>query len=603
MKYCSVFLVLVFACAVAGLAHNGDHPSVHDTAAGVIERLRKSPGARKAMGWNAADAERFLTTSEKAVFASEHIRLVVTPAVRVYIVRGAAPEGELFWLRDGGFKKSDIVWLQGTNRLALWEKDFPAGEIGLGVNSLTGGGTHYAVVLKVLDNNSPFQLKSPAQLGVTTLTNGATIYADAEDKFRKVPDALKGAYLVQTLSTSRNVAKLVDIFRLTPHPATDRPDQIVLTWSDDPKTTQAIQWRTSTRVKAGSVIYQRKRDATALRRTGGSVKNLKAVTEVLSTPMNLNDPTVHRHAVVLRGLEPDTTYLYSVGSGGNDTWSEESEFTTAPAGVKPFAFMYMGDAQNGLDRWGSMLKSAYLQRPDAAFYIMAGDLVNRGADRDDWDSLFYNAAGIYDRRQLVPVLGNHECQGGHPTLYLKQFTLMKNGPPNIEKERAYSFEYSNALFVVLDSNLPAASQTNWLEKTLSNSKATWKIATYHHPAYSSGLTRDNEGVRDLWTPIFDKYHVDLALQGHDHAYLRTFPMKEKRRVATAADGTIYIVSVSGVKYYQQGKYDYTEVGFTNVSTIQALDIQVSGDRLVYRAYDIDRKIRDEFIIDKKAPAR
>jgi hypothetical protein len=154
--------------------------------------------------------------------------------------------------------------------------------------------------------------------------------------------------------------------------------------------------------------------------------------------------------------------------------------------------------------------------------------------------------------------------------------------------------------VILDSNLPAATQTNWLAQTLANSTATWKFVTYHHPAYSSGPKRDNKGVRELWTPIFDKYKVDLALQGHDHAYLRTYPMFGQKKVATAADGTIYIVSSSGTKFYDQGKFDYTAVGFTNIATIQTLDIQISGDRMIYRSYDIDRKLRDEFVIDKKA---
>ena len=100
-------------------------------------------------------------------------------------------------------------------------------------------------------------------------------------------------------------------------------------------------------------------------------------------------------------------------------------------------------------------------------------------------------------------------------------------------------------------------------------------------------------------PIFDKYHVDLALQGHDHAYLRTYPMREQKRVASAADGTIYIISVSGTKHYDQRQNDYAEVGFTRVSTYQVLDIQVDGNRLVYRAHDFDGKVRDEFVIEKQ----
>jgi hypothetical protein len=41
----------------------------------------------------------------------------------------------------------------------------------------------------------------------------------------------------------------------------------------------------------------------------------------------------------------------------------------------------MGDAQNGLDSWGKLAHQSHAAEPDAAFYIMAGDLVNRGNER------------------------------------------------------------------------------------------------------------------------------------------------------------------------------------------------------------------------------
>jgi hypothetical protein len=40
-----------------------------------------------------------------------------------------------------------IVESEGSKFLA-WERDFEAGEIGLGVNSLGGGGLHYLVLVK-----------------------------------------------------------------------------------------------------------------------------------------------------------------------------------------------------------------------------------------------------------------------------------------------------------------------------------------------------------------------------------------------------------------------------------------------------------------------
>jgi acid phosphatase type 7 len=371
----------------------------------------------------------------------------------------------------------------------------------------------------------------------------------------------------------------------------------VLTWSEDPRTSQTVQWRTSTNVLHGCVRYQQKPANSSTQ--AASPLRATAITVTLDTLTLLNDPVIHRHTAVLRGLSPGTTYTYSVGDGSDAGWNEPAEFTTAsPTNAQSFTFMYMGDAQTGLDKWGALAHTAYQAHPEAAFWLMAGDLVNRGAERDDWDSLFHNAQGVWDRRPVMPTIGNHECQSGKPKLYLKEFALPENGPKGVEPERAYSFEYGNALFVVLDGNLPPITQTAWLEQKLSESHARWKFALYHQPAYSSGGNRDNVELRGAWTPLFDKYHVDMALQGHDHAYLRTYPMRGGQRVASPREGTVYVISVSGTKAYPQPKHPYTEVGMTKVATFQVLSIQTNPDRLTYRAYDADTKIRDELIIEK-----
>ena len=87
--------------------------------------------------------------------------------------------------------------------------------------------------------------------------------------------------------------------------------------------------------------------------------------------------------------------------------------------------------------------------------------------------------------------------------------------------------------------------------------------------------------------LFDRYHVDMALQGHDHAYLRTWPMRDGHRVDSHDEGTYYVVSSAGSKFYGQGDFDYTAVGFMNTSMFQVLDIRIEGHRLHYRAYDAE----------------
>jgi hypothetical protein len=89
-----------------------------------------------------------------------------------------------------------------------------------------------------------------------------------------------------------------------------------------------------------------------------------------------------------------------------------------------------------------------------------------------------------------------------------------------------------------------------------------------------------------------------VLQGHDHAYLRTYPLRGGRGVGTTGGGTVYVVSVSGDKYYDQAPRDYTEVGFTHVSTYQTIDLSARDHRLVYRSFDADGRERDAFTIEK-----
>jgi acid phosphatase type 7 len=581
-------------------AHVGEHPSVHDTVARIIERLRQQLSPVQLYYLSNREIERRLTPAERHILGTEHISFRINVPASVYIIRHPSPKQDPFWLKERDFKPVSITWTNSSDKLETFRRDFPAGHVGLGVNSLVGGGNHYLVLLAPQNARDTLSVSDiyPGQLRTTVLTNGVNSYVDEFERLQTIPAQFVGYTLLQTRFDQRDAARIREIFRWTAHPALSTPDQIILTWSDDPRTTQTIQWRTSDRVRQGVVRYAKKSEINPPNPNSPRPSEMAAKTESIFTKFIVNDQVNRHHTAVLTNLEPGTTYMYTVGDGTSRNWSPPSEFTTAPSGPAPFSFVYMGDAQNGLYRWGTLLKNAYRSRPDAAFYIMAGDLINRGADRDDWDDLLYNSQGVYNRRPLVPAIGNHECQAGRPELYLRLFDLPKNGPPNIEKERAYSFEYSNALFVVLDSNLEAASQTSWLEQQLANTKATWKFVIYHHPAYSSAVDRDNPDIRKLWASIFDKYHVDLALQGHDHSYLRTYPMKGEKRVASAAQGTIYIVSVSGTKMYDQDKRDYTEFGMTNVATYQVLDIQIVGNRLIYRAHDIDGKLRDTFIIEK-----
>ncbi len=585
---------LVLLAALPAHAHVADHPSIHDTMAAILQRFRATMDADQLAKLDAEEAVAALSVEERHILGTEYWSFAVDVPATLYVLRYERQREMPFWLEPAGFEKTSLFAVADGLRYEAWKKPYAAGRVGLGINGVQFNEAHYFLALQPQDPDAKLTLSDmyPGRHRATRLKLRAVVHQDETDsRIEEASPELLGTTLVRAIAERGEESQLVRVFRTTPYTASKQPGQVVLTWSGDPQTTQAIQWRTSPEVSEGLVRYQKK--------GGGEPREASATLSLLEDPYLANDAINHRFTAVLDGLEAGQTYTYQVGGGTAQAWSEAAEFTTAPANTVPFSFVYMGDAQNGLEAWGDLLHKAQASQPDAAFHIMAGDLVNRGNQRDDWDLFFHSAAGVYDGKQLVPAIGNHECQGDQgPWMYLSLFDLPKNGPEDAPPERAYAFEYSNALFVILDSNLPAHHQTGWLEEQLAGTKATWKFVAYHHPAYSSKPNRDNPLIRKHWGALFDKYHVDMALQGHDHAYLRSYPMNNGQAVESANDGTIYIVSTSGTKYYELAERDYAAHGMENTSTYQVLDIQIQGKRLTYRAYDNEGQLRDEFVIEK-----
>jgi 3',5'-cyclic AMP phosphodiesterase CpdA len=270
--------------------------------------------------------------------------------------------------------------------------------------------------------------------------------------------------------------------------------------------------------------------------------------------------------------------------------------------------LYLGDAQTGLEGWGRLLQKATSRHSAIDFILLAGDLVDRGNERSNWDHFFLRAAGVFDRVPVMPCVGNHEYLDVGPRLYRAYFELPRNGPSGIAPDLAYHFETGDACFAVLDSTLTAydteaaARQAEWLDRVLAQTDATWKFVMLHHPIYPSHPWRDIPGLRERLVPIFDKHHVDFVLQGHDHAYQRTYPLRAHDRAPAPACGTIYLMAVSGDKFVEQTDRPYVEVGLTGVSTYQVFEIEPGTNRLTYRAWTFDGTVVDELSIAKE-PAR
>src|SRR5690606_15542326 len=117
------------------------------------------------------------------------------------------------------------------------------------------------------------------------------------------------------------------------------PDRIVLVATEEPASSQTVNWRTSHAVADAIAQIAIATDTPGL--------HVDARTVVGATRAHRSENGLaHHHSVRLDGLDPGTLYAYRVR--GLDTWSEWFHFRTAESGFAPFAFLYFGDAQNSV---------------------------------------------------------------------------------------------------------------------------------------------------------------------------------------------------------------------------------------------------------------
>lgn len=355
------------------------------------------------------------------------------------------------------------------------------------------------------------------------------------------------------------------------------PEQIILTWTEDPNVSQAITWLMSDDLTA-SLQYIKADEFI------GNFDSAMQVDVVAAA----FDSSHYRYTAALSGLTSDTQYIYRVGSEG--AWSDTLYFTTA-ADTEEFSFLYMGDVQSGYPEWGGMLDSVYQGYPGIEFSLMGGDLTDYDTE---WGQFLDAAAGVFSRIPLMPAMGNHDGN-----MYLQFFALPDNGPDGLQQE-FYSFDYGNAHFVVLNSrNNTDETVKQWLREDLQSSTKTWKFAIFHYPAYPAfddGKTVD-DSIRENWVPILEQYGVDMVFVGHQHQYMRTYPIFQGEvQTDPAAYGIVYVMGNAGSKFYGAGSgFTYTAAEQTG-SSYQI--ISIDDDVLIMASKKANGELIDSYTIDK-----
>lgn len=557
----------------------------------VITRLYEQVPPDKYDSIDDAFILEFLSEKEKNVLATRFLYFTVNVPVTVSLMRHSDQQVIPFWLNESGFVKTDLMVKNAEGYgYEVWERNYPAGKIELGINGFDKHRPVYFIAVAAQDSANGLEITEvyPSEYELGVMKVGAFTYHDWSSLLlTEVPANLEGQKLFTTVRGRAREAHVVGAFRKTPFPSKIKPDQIMLTWSGSPQTTIDIQWRTNTTLAGGVVRYWK----------AGSSDTVTAVAkkDTVQDRMLFNDRYSYRYTAQLTNLQPGSRYSYQVGSNEKDVWSQKETFETEPINNNHFSFVWFGDTHCFPDS-GKLVSLAARENSDIAFYSIAGDIVSTGLHRDDWDKLFGYSGNVFAKKPLMPVPGNHDRQDGlGAQLYYDLFSLPKNGPEKVEPESSYSFEYGNAIFLMIDATSNVNDHTDWIEAKLSTTKAIWKFVMFHFPPYN--FEEPYLDIQQAWVPLFDKYHVDMVMGGHIHYYMRSRPMFDGKVVDSFDKGTVYAISISipsrhdamvaepyAVKQYKEG-YFYQRM-------------EIDGKVLKYTAVDSEGDVKDEFVIRK-----
>jgi|SRR4051812_29228930 3',5'-cyclic AMP phosphodiesterase CpdA len=183
-------------------------------------------------------------------------------------------------------------------------------------------------------------------------------------------------------------------------------------------------------------------------------------------------------------------------------------------------------------------------------------------------------------------LGNHDAREQR---YYKLF--------NMDGKLYYSYKApkQSVRFFALESGYMDPPELQWLTSELKSSNEDWKIAYFHHPLYSSGMTHGSDlELRRALEPLFIQYNVSVVFQGHDHVYERVKPQS----------GIAYWVIGSGGRF-RAGDLDkksaLTAKGYDADNAFLLADI--SGETMTFNAISRSGQVVDSGTVIRRMAAK
>lgn len=328
-----------------------------------------------------------------------------------------------------------------------------------------------------------------------------------------------------------------------PYEVSDQPSRVLLTFGNHGEQSRWVSWMCGTEVDATARL--------CLADTLGDTIHVEAQGEVFESRAG--------HAAYYRaqltGLQPQMAYAYRVeNQGGCSPWYH---FRTSDPQSDRFSFLYLGDVQDTIGGIANqLLREAVRRHPEAEFVAFGGDLIERPMDKY-WAETFRSIDSVCTAMPVVNITGNHDYLKYLIRKCERRFSLvfpyfLEGMEQRDDANHLFSFTYHNTDFFLLDSDRGLGfllKQKNWLESELQQSQSSHRVALLHHPLYSVKRPNNNLEVRWMFNDLLRQTHVDLVLQGHEHAYTHCTSSDQPLWGHHCTEPPLYVISHCSPKNY------------------------------------------------------
>ena len=266
-------------------------------------------------------------------------------------------------------------------------------------------------------------------------------------------------------------------------------------------------------------------------------------------------------------LKPVSLKFAVIGDSGQ--WSTAQRETAAQLAKARESFEFDFVLMLGDNNYGDGSPTSYAVRFEEPYKPLLAEGVK-----------FYAALGNHDppSQENYPLFN----MGGH-----RYYTFARRaGPlPPLAGDRVQ--------FIAIDTVNLEDSQISWLDKTLSESKAEWKIVFAHHPLYSSGrYALSSRARRSLLERVLIEHEADVMFSGHEHFYERLLPQNGVMYFIAGASGSVRAGDIRPAAFHAAG-YD---------RDLSFMLVEIAGDSLYFRAINRTGETVDRGKLVKRKPS-